>query len=153
MHWDLARRPQFWPVLTAIHYMENRKLHEQYNVIFFVIVNRFKLFCCLDLKMPPANGCQLIGKKVIQESWVNNKPKSLKSLSALIQCRTLPKLMIHRHFEVTKHFQTPAKQQTAVQRSGRTVQAINPHFGDGHRGVTGWLSHEGARSKTWQSCW
>lgn len=44
---------------TAIQYMENRKLHEQYNVIF----NLFKLLwlvgiltpkCCLDLTMPPA---------------------------------------------------------------------------------------------------
>lgn len=51
---------------TAIQYMDNRKLHEQYNVMFFfhsICSNCFGWFqlvgiltpkCCLDLTMPPA---------------------------------------------------------------------------------------------------
>lgn len=70
---------------TAIQYMENRKLHEQYNVMFFfysICSNFFGWFqlvgiltpkCCLDLTMPPAYSHQLIsGKEMIQETWVNS---------------------------------------------------------------------------------
>lgn len=41
--------------------------------------------------------------------------------------------------------------QQSTRRSGETGEAINPHFGDGHWGVTSWLPQDGAGSNSRQS--
>lgn len=71
----------------------------------------------------------------------------LKEMKSLFWFKALSCIPEHKTMLILATVQWKKSQTKVVtRRSGETGEAINPHFGDGHWGVTSWLPQDGTGS-------